>query len=101
MFNFSQTISEEIADFFKILGDNTRISILFVLMDGEKSVGEISRQVKMSSSAVSHQLRILRQSRFVGSRRDGKSVFYFLCDCHIREILTFSIEHSNERSLQK
>ena len=74
----------ELADFFKIFGDGTRIRILQLLLAGEKNVGELAEALDMSQSAVSHQLRILRQNDLVKYRKEGKTVFYSLDDEHVR-----------------
>ena len=74
-------------DFFKVLGDPTRLRILHALAAGELCVCDLSDVLDMSISAVSHQLSVLRQARLVGYRRDGKVVFYFLVDRHVRDLL--------------
>ena len=94
-------ISEEeivdMADFFKVFGDPTRLRILFVLWENEEcSVGAISEKVKMSQSAVSQQLKILRSSRLVRFRKEGRSIYYRLNDDHITKILTVGREHYEE-----
>ncbi len=76
----------ELADFFKIFGDGTRIRILQLLLAGEKNVGELAEALDMSQSAVSHQLRILRQNDLVKYRKEGKTVFYSLDDEHVRVV---------------
>ena len=86
----------ELADFFKIFGDGTRIRILQLLLAGEKNVGELAEALDMSQSAVSHQLRILRQNDLVKYRKEGKTVFYSLSDDHIQTILAQGMEHINE-----
>lgn len=83
----------ELADFFKIFGDPARLRILKSLQPGSVSVGELAAIVDMSQSAVSHQLRILKQARVVKVRRDGKNSFYSLDDEHIDIILKLGIEH--------
>ncbi len=86
----------EIADFFKVFADPTRVSILKTLLDGEHCVCELSEELGLNQSAVSHQLRTLKQARLVASRRDGKSIYYSLNDGHIEKILAYGIEHINE-----
>ena len=86
----------DLAELFKIFGDVTRIRIMTVLLERELSVGEISEKVAMSQSAVSHQLNILRRSKLVKTRREGKSVYYALDDEHVYEILSCGIEHISE-----
>lgn len=83
----------ELADFFKIFGDGTRIRILQLLLTGEKNVGELAEALDMSQSAVSHQLRILRQNDLVKYRKEGKTVFYSLDDEHVRVVLEQGMTH--------
>lgn len=83
----------DLAEFYKIFGDPTRLKILSALKDSESSVTELSSEVNMNQSAVSHQLRILKQARLVKLRRDGKNAFYSLDDEHIDSILKLGIEH--------
>ena len=86
----------ELAELFKVFGDVTRIKIMSVLLEGEFSVGVISEGLSMSQSAISHQLNILRRSKLVKTRRDGKSVYYSLDDEHVYEIISCGIEHISE-----
>lgn len=86
----------DLADFFKIFGDATRIKILYVLSQSEMCVCDIATLLKMGQSAISHQLRVLKQMRLVKFRRDGKTVFYSLADGHIETILAQGMEHINE-----
>ena len=83
----------ELADFFKIFGDGTRIRILQLLLAGEKNVGELAEALDMSKTAVSHQLRILRQNDLVKYRKEGKTVFYSLDDEHVRVVLEQGMTH--------
>jgi len=83
----------ELSEFFKIFGDNSRLRILAVLKSGEISVNDLSEMVGMSQSAVSHQLKILKQARVVKLRKEGKNIFYSLDDEHIDIILKLGIEH--------
>lgn len=85
-----------LADFFKIFGDSTRVRILSALDIHEMCVCDIAAVLNLSISAVSHQLRILRQSNLVKSRRDGKNMFYSLADDHIQSIVELALEHINE-----
>ena len=85
------------ADLFKILGDSTRIKILSVLMDNELNVSQICESINLNTSAVSHQLRILRQSCLVKSRRVGKEIYYSLDDEHVSIIINIALEHINEK----
>lgn len=86
----------ELADFFKIFGDSTRIKILFALGVSELCVSDIAHLLEMNHSAVSHQLRTLSRSRLVRSRKSGKNVFYSLRDRHIRNVLMQGFEHIQE-----
>lgn len=83
----------ELADFFKLFGDSTRLSILWALSESEMCVCDICALLKMKQPAVSHQLKNLKQSRIVKSRRDGKVVYYSLDDEHIRRLLDIGMEH--------
>ena len=90
---------DEIADvsnLFKVLGDSTRSKILYTLEDKELNVTQICECVGMNKSAVSHQLRILRDSKLVKSRKDGKEVYYSFDDEHISVIFKYGIEHIRE-----
>lgn len=89
---------EDLADFFKIFGDGTRVRILLALDAGEMCVCDISETLEMSMSAVSHQLRMLRDAHLVTSRREGRSVFYSLCDDHVRTVLETALEHVGEKN---
>ena len=96
-----QTMPEEtelydLAELFKVFGDSTRIRILFVLSSAEVCVCDLARVLNMTQSAISHQLRILKQSQLVKSRRDGKSVFYSLADDHVYRIINQGFEHIKE-----
>ena len=86
----------ELSDFFKIFADSTRIKILVALDIGELCVCEISDALAMTDSAVSHQLKILRQSNLIKSRRKGKNVYYSLADSHVKDIIEKAIEHLEE-----
>lgn len=86
----------DLADFFKIFGDSTRIKILYVLSQSEMCVCDIANLLQMGQSAISHQLRVLKQMRLVKFRRDGKTVFYSLADGHIETILAQGMEHIEE-----
>ena len=97
----SDTMPEEtqlydLAELFKVFGDSTRIRILFVLFEAEVCVCDLAQALHMTQSAISHQLRILKQSRLVKSRREGKSVFYSLADTHVRTIIAQGREHIEE-----
>lgn len=83
----------DLAEFYKIFGDTTRLKILFALSEGEATVTELTERVKMNQPAVSHQLRILKQSRLARVRRVGKNSYYSFDDEHIGLILKLGIEH--------
>ncbi|MDD6328810.1 MAG: metalloregulator ArsR/SmtB family transcription factor [Eubacteriales bacterium] len=86
----------DLAELFKVFGDSTRIRILFVLFEAEVCVCDLAETLHMTQSAISHQLRILKQSKLVKSRREGKSVFYSLADDHVRSIIAGGREHIEE-----
>lgn len=87
----------DLADFFKVLCDYTRIRILFAI-DGEPMcVCDIAELLGMTKSAVSHQLKLLRQSNLIVYRKSGKNVFYSLADDHVRDIIQKTLEHIGER----
>ena len=86
----------DLAELYKIFGDSTRIKILYALFEAELCVCDIATLIGMSMSAVSHQLRILKQACLVQYRRDGKSVYYSLADDHVRSILGQGMEHISE-----
>ncbi|MCR4789259.1 MAG: metalloregulator ArsR/SmtB family transcription factor [Lachnospiraceae bacterium] len=86
----------DLAELFKVFGDSTRIRILYVLFEKEICVQELADHLGMTQSAVSHQLKILKQSRLIKSRKDGKSVFYSLSDDHVRSIIDQGLEHVQE-----
>jgi ArsR family transcriptional regulator len=86
----------DLAELFKVFGDSTRIRILFVLFEAEVCVCDLAKVLNMTQSAISHQLRILKQSKLVKSRREGKSVFYSLADDHVRTMIDQGREHIEE-----
>lgn len=86
----------DLAELFKVFGDSTRIRILFVLFEAEVCVCDLAEVLHMTQSAVSHQLRILKQAKLVSARREGKSVFYSLADEHVRTIIAQGREHIEE-----
>ena len=86
----------ELADLFRVFGDSTRIKILYALHDNELCVQDIANAVQLSQSAVSHQLRVLKDSKLVRFRREGKTVFYSLSDGHVRTIIDQGMEHVSE-----
>lgn len=86
----------DLAELFKVFGDSTRIRILYVLFQSELCVCDLAEVLGMTQSAVSHQLKILKQARLVTGRREGKSVFYALADDHVRSIIDQGKEHIDE-----
>lgn len=86
----------DLSELFKVFGDSTRIRILFVLFEAEVCVCDLAEALNMTQSAISHQLRILKQSKLVKNRREGKSVFYSLADDHVRGIIAMGLEHIEE-----
>ena len=86
----------DLAELYKIFGDSTRIKILYVLLEAEMCVCDIALLLGMSQSAISHQLRVLKQSKLVKYRREGKTVFYSLADDHVRTIISQGMEHVAE-----
>lgn len=86
----------DLAELFKVFGDSTRIKILYVLFEAELCVCDIAQTLNMTQSAISHQLRILKQSKLVKNRREGKQVFYALADEHVRTIIAQGWEHIEE-----
>lgn len=86
----------DLAELFKVFGDSTRIRILFVLFEAEVCVCDLAQALNMTQSAISHQLKILKQSKLVKSRREGKSIFYSLADDHVRTIIAQGQEHIEE-----
>lgn len=86
----------DLAELFKIFGDSTRIKILYALFESELCVCDISMLLKVSQTAVSHQLRVLKTNKLVKSRKDGKNVFYSLADDHVYSIINQGMDHINE-----
>lgn len=87
----------ELADLFKNFADSTRIKILCDLFDNERNVSEITEDLEMTQSAVSHQLRKLKSAKLIKSRRDGQAVYYSLDDDHVKGIIAMGMEHVEER----
>ncbi len=85
-----------LAELYKVFGDSTRIRILFVLFEAEVCVCDLARALNMTQSAISHQLRILKQNKLVKNRREGKSIFYSLADDHVRTIIAQGLDHIEE-----
>lgn len=86
----------DLADLFKLFGDSTRVRILYVLLEAEVCVCDLAEILHMSQSAISHQLRVLKQAKLVTNRREGKSMFYSLADSHVSTILLQGMEHIQE-----
>ena len=86
----------DLAELFKVFGDTTRIRILYALFEAQLCVCDIAQLLGLSQTAVSHQLRVLKASKLVRSRREGKNVFYALADDHVRSIIDQGIEHIEE-----
>ena len=86
----------DLAELFKVFGDTTRIRILYVLFEAEMCVCDIAQMLSMTPSAISHQLRLLKQFKLVKSRRDGKTIYYSLADDHVRSIIDQGREHIEE-----
>ena len=83
----------DLADLFKLFGDTTRMKILFALLESEMCVCAITDLLGMTQSAISHQLRILKDANLVGNRREGKAIYYSLSDDHVRTIVAQGFEH--------
>ena len=91
-----ETEAYDLAELFKVFGDSTRIKILYSMFENELCVNDIARLLNLSQSSVSHQLRILKTSKLVKFRREGKSIFYSLDDEHVRAIISMGMEHVEE-----
>ena len=83
----------DLAELFKIFGDSTRIKILYELSKGERNVSDIALVLNMNQSAISHQLRVLKNSKLVKNRREGKAIYYSLADDHVETIINQGMEH--------
>lgn len=94
--NVSEDELSDLAELFKIFGDSTRIKILYDLFEGEKNVSEICEDLEMNQSAISHQLKILKTSKLIKARRDGKAMIYSLADDHVKMIIAMGKEHVEE-----
>ena len=92
----NKEIIQSIAELFKAFGDTTRVQILSHLLHGEMCVNDIAEAVALTQSAVSHQLRILKQMHLIKYRREGKNILYSLADDHVRTILEMGLEHVME-----
>lgn len=94
-----KTLFPDLAEFFKIIGDPTRIKILFALDEGEMCVCDIANVLKMSKSSISHQLAILRKKQIVRSNKVGKEVYYSLDDEHVKKVFDIGIEHITHKKI--
>lgn len=92
----SQEFLYDLAELFKVFGDSTRIKILYALLEQELCVCDLAQLLTVSQSAVSHQLRILKQRKLVRFRREGKVIYYALDDDHVRAILSMGTQHLKE-----
>ena len=92
----AEELLNELADFYKVFGDATRIKILCVLLRSEMCVCDQAEMLGMTQSAISHQLRVLKQMKLVKNRREGKTVYYSLADGHIQNIISQGMEHIME-----
>jgi len=90
----------EVAEVFRLLGDPTRLKVVFACLDEPVSVGNIASSVGASVSLVSHHLRLLKGARMVRSHRNGRQIFYMAADQHVRSILTGMVEHANETTAE-
>ena len=94
--NLTMETSQQIAELFKTFGDKTRVRILWLLLNNEQCVNDIAQALDISQSAISHQLRILKQMHLIKVRREGKNALYSLADDHVRTILQMGLEHIME-----
>ena len=92
-----ESVLYEASELLKMFGDSTRIRIIFVLCESEMCVCDIAKLLGMTQSAISHQLRLLKQARLVKFRREGKTVFYSLADDHVKTIFYYAMEHVLEQ----
>lgn len=86
----------DMADLFKLFGDKTRMKILYSLFESELCVCAISEMLGMTQSAISHQLKVLRDGNLIANRREGKTIYYFLADDHVRTIIGQGYDHITE-----
>ena len=89
----TEEMLSDLAELYKIFGDSTRLKILYTLFERERGVGDIAQRLGMTMSAISHQLRILKQARLVRARREGKLVYYALAVDHVRTIFAQGLDH--------
>ena len=86
----------DLGDLFKVFGDTTRVKILYALLESELCVCAIAELLGMTQSAISHQLKVLKDAKLVGNRREGKTIVYFLSDDHVRSMIGQGFEHLTE-----
>lgn len=91
-----EQILERMENLLKVAGDFTRLKILYAIMDGEKSVGEIQEEAGVSQSLASHQLKVLKEENLLAMRKDGTKVYYVLADDHVRDLLKVVYDHVQE-----
>lgn len=91
----------DLSDLFKIFGDTTRMKILFSLFESELCVCAIAELLGMAQPAISHQLKVLKNNKLVDCRREGKTIYYFLADDHVRSIIGQGFEHLTEERMMK
>ena len=96
-----ESVLKDLADFYKVFGDPTRVRILYVLLQQEVCVCDLAAILGMTQSAISHQLKILKDAKLVGNRREGKTIYYFLLDDHVRTIIAQGFEHLIEEREKK
>lgn len=96
MTRLNEDVIYNLAELFKVFGDSTRIRILILLSKKEANVNEIAKELKMNQSAISHQLKNLKQSKLIKNRRDGQAIYYSLDDDHVAKIIELGIAHVNE-----
>ncbi|MDO5110718.1 MAG: metalloregulator ArsR/SmtB family transcription factor [Clostridia bacterium] len=91
----------DLADLFKVFGDTTRMKILYALLESELCVCAIAELLRMNQSAISHQLKVLKDNNLVANRREGKTIIYFLADEHVRGIVAQGFDHLIEERTEK
>lgn len=96
LYSMTEDELSDLAELFKIFGDSTRIKILYDLFEREKGVTEICEDLEMNQSAISHQLKILKTSKLICARREGKAMIYSLADDHVKTIIAMGKEHIEE-----
>ncbi len=92
----SESVLERMESLLKVAGDFTRLKILYAIMDGEKSVGEIQEEAGVSQSLASHQIKVLKEENLLAMRKDGTHVYYVLADHHVRDLLEVVYDHVQE-----